>query len=1016
MGLDERRVVRTAVPLVQGNDLYNLGSGYLIADGLVLTAAHVLERTGGVTAQEGETVEVARLGGDWQPARVAWVDAGRDVAVVRCSGLRAEGGIRWGRLVGSDPLKWNAVGFPRASLEHQSGRQPEHAYGKTSPISYRSAGRLALTVESREPIKGDSPWAGLSGAAVFSGEYLIGIVTTDSERYARSLVGRRAEDFCADRGLGQLLGGTPELEDVGGSQVTRYLTAVRAAAREQPYADALLGAPQLTAVYLPQRISPLPPVDQASYLLQSLDPWDVVRRNHSVLITGRPGAGKSSLLRHIVETSADVWLKGGSESFVPALIHADALTHDRPFTDALAAGVAHQLSTELDDSGPLRLLEEMPASDVPWLIVVDGIDEILDSVTRSTKVLKTIVNRSNDPRYRFLLASRMLPQAELRYLAKANVQLFEIQLFSEEEAIGLARRCFEALDSNGSAGLVDRFRSQSFHGRLGELARNPLITTAICVALADDPGLEFPSSRADLYECLVKSLLGKPFTRQFNALQRLQDSIRSYGDEPQHAVGKVLDDLRPLTEFLAKCRMSRIDNGLLLDYAEEYPSCRALSQLRNLPWRRILSEVFRLDGCLFQQGEDFSFIHGTVMEYLAACSIKKSSRLRRRQKLELAIRAGRGDSYALFAVSVLREAGIDLTRPAPRLLGIRRLIHARLVAAMINEGVILEPRTIELATRRLMERVPRSSLTRLSDIIWQGEDGRVVAAKSLALLNPDEGNLALARAADEPSVGYFNVFDLLAQNPIRSLASDVDRDRGINELVDLATMPAQDEVGRVIIAKLILERDPDRGLAVIEQMIRDSTLDSTYRMECISLLLKYDRERGIEALAAFSADPRAELPLRFHAVRRLRRISPERSEEALERIAFDSVNSGLARQVASMQIYRERPSGGKRAILALATDKEAKDFHRVASSNLLNQLDSQKHLALLAADPSLSDEWRLFAAERLAMDDMRKGVAVMRDIAKESNIRWRVRGRAMVNASIYRHFDRLSKNRRELLP
>ena len=34
MSLDERRVVRTAILRAGGDDLWNLGSGYLIADGL----------------------------------------------------------------------------------------------------------------------------------------------------------------------------------------------------------------------------------------------------------------------------------------------------------------------------------------------------------------------------------------------------------------------------------------------------------------------------------------------------------------------------------------------------------------------------------------------------------------------------------------------------------------------------------------------------------------------------------------------------------------------------------------------------------------------------------------------------------------------------------------------------------------------------------------------------------------------------------------------------------------------
>ena len=73
-------------------------------------------------------------------ATVAWVDAGRDVAVLACPGLRAGGGVRWGRLAGSDPLDWGAVGFPPPRCDAETGRQAEHAFGRTSPISERPPG------------------------------------------------------------------------------------------------------------------------------------------------------------------------------------------------------------------------------------------------------------------------------------------------------------------------------------------------------------------------------------------------------------------------------------------------------------------------------------------------------------------------------------------------------------------------------------------------------------------------------------------------------------------------------------------------------------------------------------------------------------------------------------------------------------------------------------------------------------------------------------------------------------
>jgi hypothetical protein len=233
VGLNERRVVRTAVPLDADGDVYRLGSGYLVADGLVLTAAHVLERTEGVTAQEGESAEVAFIGADWLPCTVAWVDARRDVAMLSCSGVQARNEVRWGRLAGSDPLEWGAVGFPVASVDEVAGRQAEHAFGRTSPISERAAGRLALSVESREAVGGDSPWAGLSGAAVFCGDHFVGVVTADSGAYAKSLEGRRVEDFCHEAGPTRLLGHSPALEDIEGSVREPGLADLRSTLRSR---------------------------------------------------------------------------------------------------------------------------------------------------------------------------------------------------------------------------------------------------------------------------------------------------------------------------------------------------------------------------------------------------------------------------------------------------------------------------------------------------------------------------------------------------------------------------------------------------------------------------------------------------------------------------------------------------------------------------------------------------------------------------------------------------------------
>jgi hypothetical protein len=292
-----------------------------------------------------------------------------------------------------------------------------------------------------------------------------------------------------------------------------------------------------------------------------------------------------------------------------------------------------------------------------------------------------------------------------------------------------------------------------------------------------------------------------------------------------------------------------------------------------------------------------------------------------------------------------------------------------------------------------------------SKFIWQGEDERVAAAKSLSMIDPERGYRALVRTAVKPDVGNFNIFNLLAQGAVRNPATRADYDAAIAALADFASNTKQDGFYRILIANLLLRLDAHQGVLVFENMVRDPTLDSPHRMECITLLLSIDLQRGVGALDDFIADPRADLHLRFSAINQLWALDPNGAQNALERVAFGRTNSAFARSVASMKL---RPAVGQRALLALSEDENVSAFHRITPLTIGGMTQQPNELVRLSSDPTISAEWRLFAAEELVGRDPIQGIIKMREVAKAPNVRWRVRMRATSKVIIYRLLYRLS--------
>ncbi|MGW6058799.1 effector-associated domain 2-containing protein [Streptomyces sp. NPDC055189] len=205
-GIEAARVAEVLVER-PGGDPGRRGSGYRVGDRSVLTAAHVVE--GPVSS-----VRVrfdADLPGEWSAgARVVLLAGAADVALLEITtlptGVASVESPRYASVPESDVvLPVSAMGFPRFKLRDDGMRLLDdgapsqyrdscHASGTVSVLSNRREGTLELAVlaprEDPEPRR--SPWEGMSGAVVWSGGSVIGVISAHhrSDGLGRLAAGR----------------------------------------------------------------------------------------------------------------------------------------------------------------------------------------------------------------------------------------------------------------------------------------------------------------------------------------------------------------------------------------------------------------------------------------------------------------------------------------------------------------------------------------------------------------------------------------------------------------------------------------------------------------------------------------------------------------------------------------------------------------------------------------------------------------------------------------------------------
>jgi Trypsin-like peptidase domain len=421
--VDPWRVAQIAVERGPGHD-GSRGSGYLIAPGRVLTAAHVVAGASVVRVRldVGQDTEVDVQAESW------WADPegydGTDLAVVTISEDATAGRecepTRFGRISDCAAiLRVDTFGFPLFKLRATPGgadeprvfRDFEQAGGHAPVAANRRQGTLAVYLDDpdvKETRPEDpSPWEGMSGGPVWVAGWIVAVVAEHhpSEGTGRLTARRidRAYEVLSAFDLGvfvELLGltasasGLPDVVPVEQGQVVRaaYLEQVREIAP-----DALIGRDSELAEWAEFCAGP------KSYAWWQAGPWSGKSALASWFVT-HPPAGVDIVSFFITGRLAG---QADSDAFLDAMIEQLSALGPVGGQSPPLTGARVGVWLSLLAGAATRAEERAPR----LVVVVDGLDEdeAGASPPRGRPSIASLLPRRPPPGARFIITSRPDP-------------------------------------------------------------------------------------------------------------------------------------------------------------------------------------------------------------------------------------------------------------------------------------------------------------------------------------------------------------------------------------------------------------------------------------------------------------------------------------------------------------------------------------------------------------------------------------------------------------------------------
>ncbi|MFJ6742857.1 NACHT domain-containing protein [Streptomyces sp. NPDC091279] len=943
--MDQARVVEVWAPDGGRAGTGRVGTGYLLAERLVLTSFHVLAHVPPGGRVEVRPLQVPQRTG-WLAATWCWprrpvdLDAApdHDAALLVIEGPHGvgglEGAVRFGRITGQDTVPCVGLGFPDAEARPDGRRDTMPVRGHVDALHARRSGMLTVHVDTGVVPRaraGGSGWAGSSGTALFCGPSLVGVLATDRP-IARdaSVLGAVAlsalaglpgfRDTLAEHGIDLRL----EHASPTARLLTEFLTAAHRAAVEHPYAGVLPGtAPPLAAVYLRQRVRRRDHDAAAHGAVSGATPADAVLADPpTCVVVAGPGGGKSSLLRTRMAEGAARFLDGEGGPVLPVLVPAAALTAELPLRRALSEAVTAALAHHgLNDVVPPELFATAPQPGVRWLVLVDGLDEVSDPAARHRVLTRVARVGDGDDRdlYRFVIATRPLPDGTLDPLGP-DVPRYDLQPFGDDDLPRVADGWFRAVGLPDPGDAAERFAVELDHSRLAAVARVPLMAAMLCQLHATAPDQPLAGGRGEIYDRFTTLLHRHQHAFDASARSaRLLAGVDRYGPAASARAEATLNHLPALTGHLAAARQQSGDTRPAVDIVQSHPSARRPERVPADDWNAFLDAALRGSGQLTAHSGDLVFLHQTLQEHLAARHVMDDPRTGA-QVLRRVF--DQSDRYGPSG----RDLGI-----APRVWGTRYWETPREDPSYV--GFLLDAAHLSGVTAgpRYLNRLARSGVRGCDFISELAQLGTALPDHLLRSTADRLHRLARNRSLDgddrvDAATSLMDVGDARAADLLNALATD----------------PDLDDIDHMNAADALAELDDHRAADLLHALAQDTGVESDARVGAAISLAYLDDPRAADPLYTLVNDPTLSWDSeRLNAAAALVHLQDPRAADALYVLAQNPALSGRDRLDVACELAERGDARAADPLYALAND---------ATLDIRDRLDAAKPLVALLTD------------------------------------------------------------------